>query len=387
MKENSITTLSTIHRLRSTDAVCPRIYGLPKVHKDGVPLRPIVSFVNSATYSLSKYLCNLLSPLLKCSDVDVASSYDFVRFVQTVKWRPGDVMISCDVQSLFTCVPVDLAVSVVEERLNMYQLSDCSLSVDNILMLLRFCLNSSDFCFKGDFYHQKFGCPMGSPVSVTVANLVMQHIEKKILLNKSYDLLFWRRFVDDTWIVIPEQNVDKFVSFINTIENSINFTVEREDENRSLPFLDVLVTRNLRDHCFRVAMYSKPTQSDRYLPFSSHNPVCHKRSVVKCLTKRSAILSSCKSVSDVQTERVCNALLENGYPYNFVKNSIFSCDPVHVNRDQNKGFVCLPYVSKISEPISRILSRHKIKTCFKPCLRLRNSLPAPKDGVDPADAV
>ena len=34
--------------------VTPRIYGLPKVHKPQVPLRPIVSFVTSPTYQLSK---------------------------------------------------------------------------------------------------------------------------------------------------------------------------------------------------------------------------------------------------------------------------------------------------------------------------------------------
>ena len=41
--------------LRSTDSVLPRMYGLPKIHKPNLPLRPIVSFVGSATYELSKF--------------------------------------------------------------------------------------------------------------------------------------------------------------------------------------------------------------------------------------------------------------------------------------------------------------------------------------------
>uniref|UniRef100_A0A674PCU4 Uncharacterized protein n=1 Tax=Takifugu rubripes TaxID=31033 RepID=A0A674PCU4_TAKRU len=41
----------------------PCIYGLPKIHKPGTPLRPIVSSINSVTYNISKYLASILSPM------------------------------------------------------------------------------------------------------------------------------------------------------------------------------------------------------------------------------------------------------------------------------------------------------------------------------------
>ena len=44
---------STYKMLYSSDGLCPRFYGLPKIHKPGIPLRPIVSFVNSPTYAIS----------------------------------------------------------------------------------------------------------------------------------------------------------------------------------------------------------------------------------------------------------------------------------------------------------------------------------------------
>ena len=55
---------STYKILYSSDGFCPRFYGLPKIHKPGIPLRPIVSFVNSPTYAISGYLARILSPLL-----------------------------------------------------------------------------------------------------------------------------------------------------------------------------------------------------------------------------------------------------------------------------------------------------------------------------------
>ena len=85
----------------------------PKIHnKVGVPLRPIVSFVNSATYELSKYLCSVLSPLLNYNGFYVRNSFEFVSFVTTaLKCCENDVMVSFDVLSLFTKVPVKLAIA------------------------------------------------------------------------------------------------------------------------------------------------------------------------------------------------------------------------------------------------------------------------------------
>lgn len=40
----------------SMNSIVPRRYGLVKLHKDGFPVRPVVSFVNSTTYNLAKQL-------------------------------------------------------------------------------------------------------------------------------------------------------------------------------------------------------------------------------------------------------------------------------------------------------------------------------------------
>ena len=45
--------------LGSSDGLCPRFYGLPKIHKPGIPLTPIVSVVNSPTYAISGYLARI----------------------------------------------------------------------------------------------------------------------------------------------------------------------------------------------------------------------------------------------------------------------------------------------------------------------------------------
>lgn len=51
------------YRLRCSVPQPPKLYGLPKLHKPGIPMRPIVSFCGSPTYQLSKYLTTILQPL------------------------------------------------------------------------------------------------------------------------------------------------------------------------------------------------------------------------------------------------------------------------------------------------------------------------------------
>ena len=67
--------------LHCSNAVSPTFYGLPKIRKTSVPLRPIVSFVNSPTYNLSKFLSRILSGLVK-NNYSVRDSREFVEHVK-----------------------------------------------------------------------------------------------------------------------------------------------------------------------------------------------------------------------------------------------------------------------------------------------------------------
>ena len=163
------------HHLRSSAGSVPRLYGLPKVHKPNTPLRPIVSFVSSPTYGLSKFLASLLKPVVGQSVHHVKNSQQFAEFITSQRLPSTEVLVSFDVVSLFTRVPTSLAVRVSRERLeNDSTLPQrTSLSVDEISSLLNLCLEATYLMFDGHVYQQVHGTAMGSPVSVIVANLVM----------------------------------------------------------------------------------------------------------------------------------------------------------------------------------------------------------------------
>ena len=92
--------------LRSSGGSTPLLYGLPKIHKPNVPLRPIVSFMQSPTYQLSKHLTRILSPLIGNTDSSVLNSVEFSTFIHLKIVREDEVLVSFDVVSSFTNVPV-----------------------------------------------------------------------------------------------------------------------------------------------------------------------------------------------------------------------------------------------------------------------------------------
>ncbi|CAH3046530.1 unnamed protein product, partial [Pocillopora meandrina] len=82
------------NKIRPRHKQPPRIYGLPKIHKADVPLRPIVSCVNTFAYDLSAYLANILSPLTEKSEYTVTNSVHFVSTVSNEKILNNEIIAS-----------------------------------------------------------------------------------------------------------------------------------------------------------------------------------------------------------------------------------------------------------------------------------------------------
>ena len=228
LKKSNKISKATYKLLRSSDRLSPRFYGLPKIHKSGAPLRPIVSFVNSPTYNLLRYSARILSPIVGNTVYTVKNSSHFAEFVRSETLNSDQVLVSFDVVTLFTEIPVDLAIKVAERRLT----EDVSLSqrtslpVEDIINLLSFCLKTTYFMFEGNYFQQVFGTAMGSPVSAVIANLVMEDVKQRALASSPVNPSFLKRYVDDVASAVNESKIDILLEHPNSIEPSIQFTVE-----------------------------------------------------------------------------------------------------------------------------------------------------------------
>ena len=79
---------------------------------------------------------------------------------------------------------------------------------------MEFCLDATYFSFRGKYYKQIFGTAMGSPVSVTVANMVMGNVEQRALSSFDYKPIFWKRYVNDTFTALPASIVNVFTNIL-----------------------------------------------------------------------------------------------------------------------------------------------------------------------------
>ena len=117
LKRSGYLSEAVYNKIRPRHKQPPRICGLPKIHKADVPLRPIVSCVNTFAYDLSAYLANILSPLTGKSEYTVTNSAHFVSTVSNETILDNEIMVSFDVESLFTNVPIDAAVQAALQKL------------------------------------------------------------------------------------------------------------------------------------------------------------------------------------------------------------------------------------------------------------------------------
>jgi hypothetical protein len=97
----------------------------------------------------------------------VNNSDHFIQLLKSVNLQSSDTLVSFDVVSLFTNVPVDEALTVIRDMLhNDHTLAERSaLQVEAIMELLEVCLRTPYFQVNDKFFQQKDGMAMGSSLS------------------------------------------------------------------------------------------------------------------------------------------------------------------------------------------------------------------------------
>ena len=332
--------------------------------------------------SLSLSVCVHMRACVCHSSSHVRNSHSFCEFIQPQVLQEGEVLASFNMVSLFTNVPMDLALAVAQQWLQEDSaLSDRTcLSVKEVMELIEFCLSTTFLGFCGMVYRQTFGTAMGSPVSVTVANLVMEDVEQRALATTDVHPQFWKRYVDDACTVLPADDVQKFLDHLNGVEQSICFTVEVESDGK-LPFLDVLLRHN-PDSSVSTTVYRKPSHTDRYLDFPSHHPLAYKVAVVRTLHSRAETINSSVVGKDEETRHLRQVLTANSYPKGMIQSHSMVRSTRPVGQDDTQGpAITLPYVRVVSEAVRHILAPVSVRVSFRPHTILRQLLTRPKDRV------
>jgi len=155
----------------------PRAYSLPKIHKPGNQYRIIISAIDSPLYPLAVFLHKIINDNIPKPHSHIKNSLQLIEKIKNKVLNDNQTLISLDVVSLFTNIPTDLAIECISKKWH-FIANACKINKEEFLKAVRLVLDSTFFTFDNRIYRQKFGTPMGSPLSPIIADLVMEYIEE-----------------------------------------------------------------------------------------------------------------------------------------------------------------------------------------------------------------
>ena len=118
LKDHEFIDDKLYHYLKPTDSPAPRFYGQPKIHKQGVPIRPIVSYSGSSLYNLNKYIVNILKAYGKDENNNAKISTTFSNYIRNVPLEDDDIMVSFDLTSLYMNILIIDTLNIIKDYVN-----------------------------------------------------------------------------------------------------------------------------------------------------------------------------------------------------------------------------------------------------------------------------
>ena len=313
--------------LRAVGSMRPRLYGLPKVHKEGCPLRPILSMTGSPQYKVSQWLCELLEPVVaKYSTRCVRDSFQFVDLLKSKLPRSTGHMCSFDIVSLFTNVPLHETIDICMNSLyrdDMVELIYTAIREDSLRKLLLMVTSGVEFSFDNIMYQQTDGVAMGSPLGPVLANIFVGYCES--LIPDAWWPSLYCRFVDDSFAHFDDrQQSEDFLLRLNGLHPALKFTCEHEVSGK-LPFMDVLVDRST-NKVVETSVYRKPTFTGLYITWDSFCATKYKVNLVKNLVHRAKRICSESRLSE-ELDKLKEIFTRNGYPVDLLARIITAKAP------------------------------------------------------------
>lgn len=376
-KQNHITRREKADMIMHS-AASPELYGLPKIHKAELPLRPISASTKVPCYKLAKHIGKVLKHLIS-PIYNIKNSQELKNKLNDISLDDDDILVSFDVVSLFTNIPIHLAISnILNKWEKITEITD--IPKKQFLKILQFCLKDNNyFKFDGKHYFQLYGMPMGNPLSPTIADIVLDALLDDVikeLNSKDIKIKFISKYVDDLFAIIKKPDEAQILKTLNAYHNKLQFTIEKEN-NDKIAYLDMMIIK--RSGKIITNWFIKPTSSGRIINYNSTQPT-----QMKINTATNLIIKAFKLSDGIYQEdnitRLRHILMENNYPIGIINNLINKTLKNHKkettpkNNNEENIFFSVPFIPNLTEinTLKSTLTEEKIKIAYKSNKTLRD---------------
>jgi hypothetical protein len=376
------------YRLKVSNPVIPAMYALPKIHKPGNKMRPIVSAIGSPTEPLAKWLLQELKSITPPPGLDIKNSIEFTEKLREFEIEEDELLVSFDVTSLYPSIPIDIAKQNMEDwlvsaRVDMHKVN-CYMEVVNL------CMEENYFKFRDNVYKQTEGTSMGNPLSPMLANIYMKKFETDLSEDRRFPRC-WLRYVDDIFVILKKDEIDKTLDWINKQHVNIQFTIELEVNNQ-LPFLDVLVKRQEKRISFSI--YRKPTNTEKYIAADSFHPTQHKHAAFHSMAFRMCNINMSLDDYKAEKQKILDIGRRNGYTEEDINVIIHKQEKATWRKQQSTFYennereklernikrISIPHWPKITNHMKKTFKKQKIEIITTSSeYKIKNKLGTTKD--------
>lgn len=377
-------------KLLTFTAQAPTPRATLKVHKPKMPIRIITNGTSNPAYQLSKYLNQICTRSAPKSRYNIKNSFELVSIIKLTKLQPEDTLVSFDIVSMFTMIPLSLVYKSLQKRWDTIS-NDTSIPWPFFKEMVKFCLADTNYvAWNGKYFRQKDGLTIGGCCSAIMADFVVTDILESVVEECGYDLTMLVKYVDDILMVVPQDEIENTLMLLNSKHKEIQFTCEIERNGR-IPYLDIEIIKG-NGGTLTTNFYQKPTSSNRLLNWDSAHPKIQKSSMAYGYISRVLTLSS-KQYHYDNLSRIYEVLLSNGYPFQLIKSLISKFvrrKSNFVEQDDDKTayrYKGMMYVNQLSENLRKLFIRFdpELRIGYKPSktmdsiTKIRNGIIQPGD--------
>jgi hypothetical protein len=258
----------------------PIFYGLPKVHKTPMSLRPVVSSSSSLLSVFSNWLDFRMKELLPFVQSYLKNSTTVIQDLKNFHLPQGAQLFSADAKSMYTNIDTPTGLKAVQDFIiTNNALLPSNFPTELFLQILKLVMENNIFSFGESYWLQLSGTAMGTPTACSYATVSYGHFENtEILTTFKPNLIYYKRYIDNVfgiWLP-PSHNKDStwnaFKEKLNSW-GSLHWTIENPSSHTV--FLDLNIY--IRNSKIITTTFQKDLNLYLYLPpLSAHPPSCLK---------------------------------------------------------------------------------------------------------------
>jgi hypothetical protein len=267
----------------------PQFYMMPKVHKEPMKPRPVISCIGSTMESASKYLDYQLRRVVHLCPCYRRDSWELLRELKKLGPLPPDArLVTADAVSMYSNIHTDHGVASVKAWLKRHRRDEsfpADLSgddvIDRLCDLLELVMTNNVFELDDTTWLQIAGTAMGTSVACVYATIYYSQHEELAILNEEQrnelGIMFYKRFIDDAITVqLSGEHPDRYQQLHKTM-NSFGDVGHRlewtsEPPSTTVDFLDLTIHIG-DDGRITTKTFQKKMNLFLYIPpVSSHPP-------------------------------------------------------------------------------------------------------------------